>query len=112
MKLVLSVDLELDIILLSFKRLFELGLDFIEALLEFVKCLLFIHDSLVILLQAVCQVRKVLHLLLGLDLLHLLEYGRVLLLERVLVDSQLLLAEYEGLVLLLNFVDQIRHQCL
>ena len=112
MKLLLSIYLELDVVHLSFKRLFELGLDFIEALLEFMKCLLFHHYSLVILLQAVRQVREVLHLLLRLDLLHLLEDGRVLLLQRVLVDSQLLLAEHERLVLLLNFVDQIRHQLL
>ena len=50
MKLVLPFYLDLDVLHLVFERLFELGLDLVEAVFKPVKGLLFTQDALVILL--------------------------------------------------------------
>ena len=58
------------------------------------------------------QVVEIFKLLLVHDTLHLFENGIILLFEGLLVDSQLLLAQHQGLMFLLNFVHQISYQIL
>lgn len=56
MEFILSFDLEFDVLLLTLKRLFKFGFDFIETFFEFEKSLLFHHDTLIVLLQAISKV--------------------------------------------------------
>ena len=104
MKLLLSLDLDLDILELLLEAMLEYRLNLIETFLHLLQGLFLEKDSVVVFFQMPGQVVQVLELLFIKDLVHLGKDWRILLLQNILIDLQLLLTEHKTLMLLVNLV--------
>lgn len=104
MKLLLSLDLDLNILELLLEAMLEYRLNLIETFLHLLQGLSLEKDSVVVFFQVPGQVIQVLELFFVKDLVHLGEDWRVLLLQNILIDFQLLLTEHKTLMLLVNLV--------
>jgi hypothetical protein len=111
-ELFLSLDLNLNIQELFFEGVLEDRLDLIETFLHLLQCFLFEQNPIVVLFKMLGQMIQVLKLLLVQDIVHLGKDWSVFLLQNVLINLELLLAEHQALMLLVNLVHQSRYQLL
>ena len=106
MKLLLSLDLNLNILKLLFKSGFEHWLDLIETFLHLLKSFLLQQYSIIVFFKMLGQVIEIFKFLLVKNLVHLREDWSILLLQNILIHLQLLLTKHETLMLFINLINK------